>query len=161
LLLFLKVFDAQPVLMPWVRASVDLNLLCGPSVLPAVGFTALMRASDKGHAAAAEVLIELGADVNLRDSFRSTALLWACANGHLDVVDVLLVCARVFLACVVLVLGVGVGVRVHSLFLLFRWLEGAVLRVFLCLPRAAAFVQVNGARFDFKVRRFSFPGACK
>jgi ankyrin repeat protein len=36
-----------------------------------VGFTALMRASDKGHAAAAAALIEMGADVNLRWGFET------------------------------------------------------------------------------------------
>ncbi len=55
-----------PTVTSLLRNPIALSL-----VLPAVGFTALMRASDKGHAAAAAALIEMGADVNLRWGFET------------------------------------------------------------------------------------------
>ena len=51
--------------------------------------TALMKAAEKGHDEVIQVLLELGADINLRNSFGNTALMLACVKGHWDVVKCL------------------------------------------------------------------------
>jgi uncharacterized protein len=53
--------------------------------------TALMLASTLGLLEIAELLIEEGADVNAVETFRGqTALMWAAAENHPDIVDLLL-----------------------------------------------------------------------
>jgi len=53
--------------------------------------TALMIASQLGSLPIAQMLIDKGASVNAKETFREqTALMWAAANGHADIVDLLL-----------------------------------------------------------------------
>ena len=52
--------------------------------------TALMKAAEKGHDETVETLLELGADINLRNSFGNTALMLAAEYGKAGVVEVLL-----------------------------------------------------------------------
>ena len=54
------------------------------------GDTPLMVAARRGDAEAAELLIEAGADVKLKNLFGDTALHVACRLGHAEVVQVLL-----------------------------------------------------------------------
>jgi ankyrin repeat protein len=55
------------------------------------GETTLMSVSRAGSLPAVRLLLEHGVDVNATDSFQhETALMWASAEGHLDVVDTLL-----------------------------------------------------------------------
>ncbi len=55
------------------------------------GETPLMAAARAGSVPAVKLLIEHGADVNATESlWDETALMWATAEGHLDVVDTLL-----------------------------------------------------------------------
>lgn len=55
------------------------------------GGTALAFASDKGHAAVVDLLLERGADPNTKDRFyQATPLTWAVMNGHTEVVRSLL-----------------------------------------------------------------------
>jgi ankyrin repeat protein len=55
------------------------------------GETTLMAASRSGSVAAVRLLLDRGVDVNATDSFqKETALMWAAAQGHLEVVDALL-----------------------------------------------------------------------
>jgi ankyrin repeat protein len=55
------------------------------------GETPLMAASRSGSLPAVRLLIEGGADVNAADTFQDqTALMWAAAEGHVEVVDALL-----------------------------------------------------------------------
>jgi uncharacterized protein len=55
------------------------------------GETPLMAAARAGSVPAVKLLIDHGADVNARESLQDeTALMWATADGHLDVVDTLL-----------------------------------------------------------------------
>jgi ankyrin repeat protein len=55
------------------------------------GETPLMAAARAGSAAAVNLLIERGSDVNAVEALQEqTALMWASAEGHLDVVDALL-----------------------------------------------------------------------
>ena len=50
-----------------------------------------MAAANSGSVAAVRALLARGANVNATDKFQSaTALMWAAAEGHLGVVDVLL-----------------------------------------------------------------------
>lgn len=49
----------------------------------------LIAASKKGNYEAAKWLLDHGADKNVRDRFRKTALDWAEANGHQKLVDLL------------------------------------------------------------------------
>ena len=57
---------------------------------PCKGQTALMWAASEGNAAAAEMLIEFGAEVKAKSKAGFTALLFAVRNGHIDAVEVLL-----------------------------------------------------------------------
>ncbi len=51
----------------------------------------LIGAAIRGDAAAVQVLLDAGADVNAKDNMEGrTALLWAASNGHADTVQVLL-----------------------------------------------------------------------
>jgi ankyrin repeat protein len=55
------------------------------------GETALMAASRAGSIPTVRLLLDRGADVNATDSFqKESALMWASAEDHLDVVDTLL-----------------------------------------------------------------------
>lgn len=55
------------------------------------GGTALAFASDKGHAAIVDLLLERGANPNTKDTFyQATPLTWAVMHGHLEVVRSLL-----------------------------------------------------------------------
>ena len=54
------------------------------------GWTALMRASKKGHREVVEKLLENGAKIDLQNKNGSTALMIASQNGHMEVVGKLL-----------------------------------------------------------------------
>ena len=54
------------------------------------GWTALMSASQKGHAEAAETLLDAGADIDAANDDGETALIWAAFEGHSDIVKMLL-----------------------------------------------------------------------
>jgi ankyrin repeat protein len=55
------------------------------------GETPLMAAARAGSVPALRLLLERGVDVNATDAFqKQSALMWASAEGHLDVVDTLL-----------------------------------------------------------------------
>ena len=54
------------------------------------GMTALMLASENGHAATAVALIAGGANVNAVDQYGITVLMWASINGHTATVAVLI-----------------------------------------------------------------------
>ena len=55
------------------------------------GETPLMASSRSGNIAAVRLLLDRGVDVNAIDSFqKQTALMWASAEGHADVVDALI-----------------------------------------------------------------------
>jgi len=74
-------------------AMVDLLLRSGasPSKAHPEGETPLMAASRSGSVPAVRLLLTRGVDVNHAESFQqTTALMWAAAEGHIDVVDVLL-----------------------------------------------------------------------
>jgi len=49
-----------------------------------------MSASESGHVDVVRILLEEWADVDAKDSFGLTALLFATANGHADVAQLLL-----------------------------------------------------------------------
>ena len=51
---------------------------------------ALMKAAEKGHNEVVFTLLELGADINLRNSFGNTALMLAAEKGRSDAVTMLL-----------------------------------------------------------------------
>jgi ankyrin repeat protein len=55
-----------------------------------VGNTALMVASEQGHAEVVRTLWRLGADVDARGLVRRNALMQAAAAGHAEVVEILL-----------------------------------------------------------------------
>lgn len=55
------------------------------------GATALSYACDKGHLEVVKVLLENGADVNVRDTFyQATPMSWALSKGHTAIVAALL-----------------------------------------------------------------------
>jgi hypothetical protein len=54
------------------------------------GETALMWASDKGHAEVVNALLTARADVNAKANNGETALMWASYKGHAEVVNALL-----------------------------------------------------------------------
>jgi ankyrin repeat protein len=55
------------------------------------GATALSYAGDKGYVELARLLIERGADVNVKDTFYGeTPIGWACVKGHTEVIKLLL-----------------------------------------------------------------------
>ena len=51
--------------------------------------TPLILACTKGHAEVVTSLLELGADIQLKDSYGRTALECAKTNGHTNIVDLL------------------------------------------------------------------------
>ena len=53
------------------------------------GKTALMLASEKGHADAVKALLAAGANVNARDKDGRTALSLATENGHTETANIL------------------------------------------------------------------------
>ena len=68
-----------------LAAGVDVN------AANAYGGTALAFAADKGHAAVVDLLLERGANINVKDSFYgSTPLGWAVRHGHAEIVRTLL-----------------------------------------------------------------------
>ena len=72
---------------------VDLLLRSGadPKRAHPEGETPLLSASRAGSVAAVRLLLARGADVNAVEAFQqTTALMWAAAEGHTDVVDLLL-----------------------------------------------------------------------
>jgi ankyrin repeat protein len=72
---------------------IDLLLKSGadPKRTHPEGETPLMAASRAGSVPAVRLLLDRGADVNATDAFQhQTALMWASAEGHLEVVDTLL-----------------------------------------------------------------------
>lgn len=74
-------------------AMVDLLLKGGasPSRAHTEGETPLMAAARSGNLAATRLLIARGVDVNAAESFqKTTALMYAAAEGHADVVDLLI-----------------------------------------------------------------------
>jgi ankyrin repeat protein len=74
-------------------AMVDLLLKAGanPSLAHPEGETPLMAASRSGSVPAVRLLLARGVQVNTAESFqKTTALMWAAAEGHMDVVDVLI-----------------------------------------------------------------------
>jgi ankyrin repeat protein len=74
-------------------AMIELLLKAGadPRRTHPEGETPLMAASRSGSLPAVRMLLDRGADVNATDAFqKQTALMWASAEGHVDVVDTLL-----------------------------------------------------------------------
>jgi ankyrin repeat protein len=74
-------------------AMVDLLLRSGanPSKAHPEGETPLMAASRSGSVAAVRLLLARGVEVNHAETLQNTtALMWAAAEGHIDVVDVLM-----------------------------------------------------------------------
>ncbi len=74
-------------------AMVDLLLRSGanPSKAHPEGETPLMAASRSGSVPAVRLLLARGVDVNHTESFQNTtALMWAAAEGHIDVADLLI-----------------------------------------------------------------------
>src|SRR5688572_13755918 len=74
-------------------AMVDLLLKAGanPARAHPEGETPLMAASRAGSVPAVRLLLARGVDVNTAEAFqKTTALMWAAAEGHTEVVDLLL-----------------------------------------------------------------------
>ena len=55
-----------------------------------INLSALMYASKKGHATRVKLLLNAGADVNLKDRDNMTALMYSATNGYDDCVELLL-----------------------------------------------------------------------
>ncbi len=55
-----------------------------------LGYTALIRASQRGHVEVVKALLDAGAKVNEKNNEGYTALIWASKNGHVEVVEALL-----------------------------------------------------------------------
>jgi len=75
-------------------AMMDVLLKAGadPKRAHTEGETPLMAASRAGNVAAVRLLLGRSVDVNATDAFqKQTALMWASAEGHVDVVDALLI----------------------------------------------------------------------
>src|SRR6185503_12667994 len=68
-----------------------LDGLASPKVASLEGETPLMAASRAGSLDSVQLLLARGADVNAADLFQQeTALMWAAAEGHAEVIDALL-----------------------------------------------------------------------
>ncbi|MCE9553204.1 MAG: ankyrin repeat domain-containing protein [Planctomycetes bacterium] len=72
-----------------VRASLHADPSQATLVFGNLNTTLIHAASYDGEADIAELLIQLGADVNARETNGRTPLHHAAYNGHLDVIDVL------------------------------------------------------------------------
>ena len=57
-----------------------------------------MKAADEGNLSLLRLLLEAGADVNLKDQTGATALMWGSHRGYIDVVKVLLETSNVNLS---------------------------------------------------------------
>jgi len=53
------------------------------------GWTALMRASCNGHTEIVSLLLDRGADFNLKNNIGETALMFASSEGHENIVSCL------------------------------------------------------------------------
>ena len=51
--------------------------------------TALMHAVSSNRALTVKLLLEAGADINMKDESGRTALMWAVERGHTDIVELL------------------------------------------------------------------------
>ncbi len=72
---------------------VDLLLRSGanPSRAHPEGETPLLAAARSGSVPTVRLLLARGVDVNAAETFqKTTALMWAAAEGHIEVVDVLI-----------------------------------------------------------------------
>lgn len=63
---------------------------CGDAMWASTGNTALIWASGNGDVDMVQLLIDNGADINIKNKDGYTALIWASSEGHLDVVRLLL-----------------------------------------------------------------------
>ena len=52
--------------------------------------TPLMVACDKGFTEIVSLLVDKGADVNVKDKWKRTALMFACQKGYIEIVSILL-----------------------------------------------------------------------
>ena len=91
----------NPVLPPqlsrqlWIPLGIVTAVAFGASFLavPPLSrkrYEALIDAAHEGDAQAVRDLLRRGADVEARDSFGRTALLWAAIKGHTDVINIFL-----------------------------------------------------------------------
>ncbi|WP_353279656.1 ankyrin repeat domain-containing protein [Wolbachia endosymbiont (group B) of Xanthorhoe designata] len=75
--------------LEWEKGEFDLNYVFGP-LFSTKEFTLLMIAAENGHTNIVEILVEKGADVNVRDHHANTVLYLATNNGHEGIVEILL-----------------------------------------------------------------------
>lgn len=73
-----------------VRASLDQGANVNAKDEDKSGYTALMSAAMNGLTDVAKVLLDKGADVNIKDNYGGTALEYAALFGNADIVKLLL-----------------------------------------------------------------------
>ncbi|CAK9116673.1 unnamed protein product [Durusdinium trenchii] len=74
-----------------VRVLTSMLRSCPPfSVMREVRYTALMGAADNGHVEMVQLLLDAGANKEMKDTIGLTALLCAAGNGHVAVAQLLL-----------------------------------------------------------------------
>jgi ankyrin repeat protein len=73
-----------------VRASLDQGANVNAKDKYNSGYTALMSAAMNGLTDVAKVLLDKGADVNIKDNYGGTALEYAALYGYADIVKLLL-----------------------------------------------------------------------